>query len=44
VRVAKDASDAALEAARQLVEERLNTVTVRAEALVGRGGGAGHGR
>jgi lysophospholipid acyltransferase (LPLAT)-like uncharacterized protein len=43
VRVAQDASDAALEAARQLVEERLNAVTARAEALVGRGGGSGHG-
>lgn len=44
VEVPKDTSDAALEAARKLVEERLNAVTARAEALVGRGGGAGHGR
>ena len=43
VNVPKDASDAALEAARKLVEERLNAVTARAEALVGRGGGVGHG-
>ena len=44
VEVPKDASDAGLEGARKLVEERLNAVTARAEALVGRGGGAGHGR
>jgi lysophospholipid acyltransferase (LPLAT)-like uncharacterized protein len=44
VRVKKDASDKALESARELVEERLNAVTARAEALVGRGGEAGHGR
>jgi lysophospholipid acyltransferase (LPLAT)-like uncharacterized protein len=44
VQVHKDANEAALEAARKLVEERLNTVTARAEALVGRGGGTGHGR
>ncbi|HEV2000631.1 MAG TPA: lysophospholipid acyltransferase family protein [Xanthobacteraceae bacterium] len=44
VRVAQDASEAALEAARKLVEERLNAATARAEALVGRGGGTGHGR
>jgi lysophospholipid acyltransferase (LPLAT)-like uncharacterized protein len=44
IHVQKDASDAELEAARQLVQERLNAVTARAEALVGRGGKGGHGR
>lgn len=36
VRVPTDADDDALEAARQLVEERLNRATARAETLVGR--------
>lgn len=36
VRVPADASDEALEIARQLVEERLNRATARAETLVGR--------
>jgi lysophospholipid acyltransferase (LPLAT)-like uncharacterized protein len=35
IRVAKDADDAALEQARQLVKERLDLVTARAEELVG---------
>ncbi len=44
IHVQKDASDAQLEAARELVQERLSAVTARAEALVGRGGEGGHGR
>jgi lysophospholipid acyltransferase (LPLAT)-like uncharacterized protein len=36
VHVAADADDAALEAARKLVQERLNQVTARAEEIVGR--------
>lgn len=35
IRVAKDAGEAELEAARKLVQERLNQVTARAEALAG---------
>jgi hypothetical protein len=45
IRVAADADDAALEAARHLLRERLEAVTARAETLVGRAGGsAAHGR
>jgi lysophospholipid acyltransferase (LPLAT)-like uncharacterized protein len=36
VHVAPDADDAALDAARKLVQERLNAVTARAEEIVGR--------
>jgi lysophospholipid acyltransferase (LPLAT)-like uncharacterized protein len=44
VRVKPDAGDRALENARKLVQERLNAATARAEALVGRGAEAKHGR
>jgi len=45
IRVAPDADDKALEAARQLVQERLEAANARAEALVGRpAGSAVHGR
>lgn len=37
IRVPADANDEALEAARLLLEERLNRATARAEAIVGRG-------
>lgn len=45
IRVAPDADDAAMAAARQLVQERLDAVTARAEELVGRppSGGGAHG-
>lgn len=45
IRVAPDADDAAMAAARQLVQERLDAVTARAEKLVGRppSGGGAHG-
>jgi lysophospholipid acyltransferase (LPLAT)-like uncharacterized protein len=44
IRVAPDADAAGLEAARKLVQERLNEVTVRAEKLAGRATGeGGHG-
>jgi lysophospholipid acyltransferase (LPLAT)-like uncharacterized protein len=43
VRVAMDADDAELEAARRLVQERLNAATARAEKLAGRASGeSGH--
>jgi lysophospholipid acyltransferase (LPLAT)-like uncharacterized protein len=41
--VAPDADDADLEAARRLVQERLDDATVRAERLAGRVIGSGHG-
>ncbi len=45
IRVEPDADDAALEAACRLVQERLEAVNARAEALVGRpAGSAVHGR
>lgn len=44
VRVKREAGSRALESARKLVQERLNTATARAEALVGRGREARHGR
>ena len=45
IRVAPEADDKALEAARQLVQERLEAANARAEALVGRpAGSAVHGR
>jgi lysophospholipid acyltransferase (LPLAT)-like uncharacterized protein len=44
IRVAADADDAGLEAARKLVQERLNAATARAEKLAARAiGGGGHG-
>lgn len=43
IRVAADADEGTLEAARQLVQDRLNEVTARAEALAGRGSGHGSG-
>ena len=45
IRVAPDADEDALEAARKLVQERLNEVTARAEALAGHvsAGGKAHG-
>ena len=44
IRVAPDAGDADLEAARKLVQERLNAATIRAEKLANRAGeGGGHG-
>jgi lysophospholipid acyltransferase (LPLAT)-like uncharacterized protein len=44
IRVAPDADDAGLEAARKLVQERLNAATARAEKLAARAiGGGGHG-
>jgi lysophospholipid acyltransferase (LPLAT)-like uncharacterized protein len=44
IRVAPDADDAGLEAARKLVQERLNAATARAEKLAGRTSeGGGHG-
>jgi lysophospholipid acyltransferase (LPLAT)-like uncharacterized protein len=44
IRVAPDADDAELEAARKLVQERLNAATARAEKLAGRAiGEGGHG-
>lgn len=44
IRVAPDADDAEIEAARKLVQERLNAATVRAEKLAGRAiGKRGHG-
>jgi lysophospholipid acyltransferase (LPLAT)-like uncharacterized protein len=44
VRVKAGAGDRALEAARNLLEHRLNAATARAEALVGRSAEAGDGR
>jgi lysophospholipid acyltransferase (LPLAT)-like uncharacterized protein len=43
IRVPPDADEDALETARQLVQDRLNEVTARAEALAGHGDGSGHG-
>jgi lysophospholipid acyltransferase (LPLAT)-like uncharacterized protein len=44
IRVAPDADDAGLEAARKLVQERLNAATARAEKLAARASGeGGHG-
>jgi len=42
--VSPNADDAALEAARKLVQQRLDAATARAETLAGRASGAGgHG-
>jgi hypothetical protein len=44
IRIAPDADDAGLEAARKLVQERLDAATARAEKLAGRAiEGGGHG-